>query len=208
MIHELQRELRHALLEIEKLTIAGRELANVNQDLEESRLLAVSDQARTARRLLLMSTQLEYTEQKLYHLTQEMDAGQRDSELLRIERIKREALQEREDAGRLKIETLQDDQQKLLATQTKHEAIVRRFDQVRRQQQEQDLARESREALAWLKETTDRLCSPPQGSLGQSIQQERLSLQATGFPGNTPTEHEPSSLSPSPSPSSSPPFQS
>ncbi|KAF9198042.1 hypothetical protein BGZ49_001260 [Haplosporangium sp. Z 27] len=176
--------LRVAMLEIEKITNNSRELAKINQELEESRFLAVSDQARTAKRLLLVSNQLEYTEQAMFNLTKEMGDGQKDSELLRIERIKREALQEREDAGRLKIEALQDElhevqrsersaQQKLLIIQTKYEALGKRHEILKRQQQELDLVRESREALAWLKETTDRLCSPPQGSLGQAIQQEK-----------------------------------
>ncbi|KAF9574766.1 hypothetical protein EC968_005552 [Mortierella alpina] len=184
VVNELQRELRLAILEIEKVSKTSRDLAHMNQELEESRLLAVSDQARTAKRLMLMSSQLEFTEQKLFSLTQEVGDGQKDSDLLRIERIKREALQEREDAGRLRIETLQDElqevqrserllQQKLLTTQSKYETLAKRHDLLRRQQQEADLARESREAIAWLKETTDRLCSPPQGSLGQAIQQEK-----------------------------------
>ncbi|KAF9905155.1 hypothetical protein EC991_001975 [Linnemannia zychae] len=188
LIYELQRELRLAVLEIEKVTQTSRDLTRINQELEESRLLAISDQARTAKRLLLMSSQLEYTEQKLFSLTKETEDGLKDSlkdsDLLRIERIKREALQEREDAGRLKIEALQDElrevqrsertlQQKLLTVQTKYETLGQRHDQLRRQQQEVDLARESKEAVAWLKETTDRLCSPPQGSLGQAIQQEK-----------------------------------
>ncbi|KAF9956114.1 hypothetical protein BGZ72_003016 [Mortierella alpina] len=184
VVNELQRELRLAILEIEKVSKTSRDLAHMNQELEESRLLAVSDQARTAKRLVLMSSQLEFTEQKLFSLTQEVGDGQKDSDLLRIERIKREALQEREDAGRLRIETLQDElqeiqrserllQQKLLTTQSKYETLAKRHDLLRRQQQEVDLARESREAIAWLKETTDRLCSPPQGSLGQAIQQEK-----------------------------------
>ncbi|KAF9936464.1 hypothetical protein BGZ67_002365 [Mortierella alpina] len=184
IVNELQRELRLAILEIEKVSKTSRDLAHMNQELEESRLLAVSDQARAAKRLVLMSSQLEFTEQKLFSLTQEVGDGQKDSDLLRIERIKREALQEREDAGRLRIETLQDElqevqrserllQQKLLTTQSKYETLAKRYDLLRRQQQEVDLARESREAIAWLKETTDRLCSPPQGSLGQAIQQEK-----------------------------------
>ncbi|KAG0013872.1 hypothetical protein BGZ82_001991, partial [Podila clonocystis] len=189
IVIELQRELRVAMLEIEKQTQLSRDLAHVNQELEESRLLAISDQARTAKRLLLMSSQLEYTEQKLYNLTKQVDDGQKDSDLLRIERIKREALQEREDAGRLRIEALQDElqevqrserllQQKLTTTQTKYESLGKRHDLLRQKQQEIELARESKEALAWLKETTDRLCSPPQGSLGQAIKQERT-LQET-----------------------------
>ncbi|KAG0032147.1 hypothetical protein BGZ81_011558 [Podila clonocystis] len=189
IVIELQRELRAAMLEIEKQTQLSRDLAHVNQELEESRLLAISDQARTAKRLLLMSSQLEYTEQKLYNLTKQVDDGQKDSDLLRIERIKREALQEREDAGRLRIEALQDElqevqrserllQQKLTTTQTKYESLGKRHDLLRQKQQELELARESKEALAWLKETTDRLCSPPQGSLGQAIKQERT-LQET-----------------------------
>ncbi|KAG0018852.1 hypothetical protein BGZ80_006646 [Entomortierella chlamydospora] len=207
LIHELQRELRVAMLEIEKITKSSRELAKVNQELEESRFLAVSDQARTAKRLMLVSSQLEYTEQAMFNLTKEMGDGQKDSELLRIERIKREALQEREDAGRLKIEALQDElhevqrserslQQKLLITQTKYEALGKRHEALRRQQQELDLVRESREALAWLKETTDRLCSPPQGSLGQAIQQEKA------MQGSAPISIYQTS------PSSSPPFSS
>ncbi|KAK3823591.1 MAG: hypothetical protein J3Q66DRAFT_145386 [Benniella sp.] len=184
LIHELQRELRVAMMEIEKITTTSRDLAKTNQDLEEARLLAMSDQARTAKQLMLVSSQLEHTEQQLFNLTKEMNEGQKDSDLLRIERIKREALQEREDAGRLKIETLQDElqevqsserllKQKLLIVQTKYEALGKRHDQMKKQQQELELVRESREALAWLKETTDRLCSPPQGSLGQAIQQEK-----------------------------------
>ncbi|KAF9287682.1 hypothetical protein BGZ88_008491 [Linnemannia elongata] len=211
LIYELQRELRLAVLEIEKITQASRDLTRINQDLEESRLLAISDQARTAKRLLLMSSQLEYTEQKLFSLTKETEDGLKDSDLLRIERIKREALQEREDAGRLKIDALQDElrevqrsertlQQKLLTIQTKYETLGQRHDQLRRQQQEVDLARESKEAVAWLKETTDRLCSPPQGSLGQAIQQEK-SLQQGSTPINIVRSESPSS-------SSSPPYQS
>ncbi|KAF9358823.1 hypothetical protein BGX26_000826 [Mortierella sp. AD094] len=195
------------MLEIEKITKSSRDLAKVNQELEESRFLAVSDQARTAKRLLLVSSQLEYTEQAMFNLTKEMGDGQKDSELLRIERIKREALQEREDAGRLKIEALQDElhevqrserslQQKLLITQTKYEALGKRHEVLRRQQQELDLVRESRDALAWLKETTDRLCSPPQGSLGQAIQQEKA------MQGSAPISIYQTS------PSSSPPFSS
>ncbi|KAF9172022.1 hypothetical protein BGX21_009879 [Mortierella sp. AD011] len=187
VVSELQRELRSAMLEIEKLAKTSRDLAKVNQELEESRLLAVSDQARTAKRLILVSSQLEHTEQQLFDLTKEVNIGRRDSELLRIERIKREALQEREDAGRLKIEALQDElqevqrsergiQQKLTAIQNKYESLSKRHDNLKKQQQELELARESKEALAWLKETTDRLCSPPQGGLGQAIQQERSSL--------------------------------
>ncbi|KAG0357388.1 hypothetical protein BG005_003586 [Podila minutissima] len=208
IVIELQRELRIAMLEIEKQTQLSRDLAHVNQELEESRLLAISDQARTAKRLLLMSSQLEYTEQKLYNLTKQVDDGQKDSDLLRIERIKREALQEREDAGRLRIEALQDElqevqrserllQQKLTTTQTKYETLGKRHDLLRQKQQELELARESKEALAWLKETTDRLCSPPQGSLGQAIKQERT------FQETTPIDilHSPTSSSP-PYPSS------
>ncbi|GJJ74820.1 hypothetical protein EMPS_07178 [Entomortierella parvispora] len=186
MVNELQRELRLAMLEIEKMAKSSRDMAKLNQDLEESRLVAVSEQARTAKRLLLMTSQLEYTEQKLFSLSQEVDDGLKDSDLLRIERIKREALQEREDASRLKIEALQDElqevqrsertlQQKLLTTQTKYEALGKRHDLLRRQQQESDMARESKEAVAWLKETTHRLMSPPEGSLGQAIQQEKAS---------------------------------
>ncbi|KAF9318274.1 hypothetical protein BG003_011584 [Podila horticola] len=203
-----RQALRVAMLEIEKQTQLSRDLAHVNQELEESRLLAISDQARTAKRLLLMSSQLEYTEQKLYNLTKQVDDGQKDSDLLRIERIKREALQEREDAGRLRIEALQDElqeiqrserllQQKLTTTQTKYEALGKRHELLRQKQQELELARESKEALAWLKETTDRLCSPPQGSLGQVIKQERT------FQETAPIDilHSPTSSSP-PYPSS------
>ncbi|ORZ27796.1 hypothetical protein BCR41DRAFT_121234 [Lobosporangium transversale] len=190
IVNELQRELRIAMTEIEKLAKTSRDLAKINQELEESRLLAVSDQARTAKRLMLVSAQLEYTEQQLFNLTKEMADGQKDSDLLRIERIKREALQEREDASRLKIEALQDElqevqrseralQQKLVTIQGKYETLSKRHDSLKRQQQELELARESKEALAWLKETTDRLCSPPQGSLGQAIQQERPSQGST-----------------------------
>ncbi|KAG0323697.1 hypothetical protein BGZ99_002574 [Dissophora globulifera] len=186
IVSELQRELRTAMLEIEKLAKTSRDLAKINQDLEESRTLALGDQARTAKRLVLVSGQLDHTEQQLFNLTKEMDSGQKDSELLRIERIKRDALQEREDASRLKIETLQDElqevqrsermlQQKLITVQTKYETLSKRHDNLKRQQHELELARESKEALAWLKETTDRLCSPPQGSLGQAIQRERSS---------------------------------
>ncbi|KAF9933992.1 hypothetical protein FBU30_003710 [Linnemannia zychae] len=200
IVSELQRELRSAMLEIEKLAQMNRDLAKVNQELEESRMLAVSDQARTAKRLLLVSGQLEFTEQKLFKLTKERDDSQKDSDLLRIERIKREALQEREAAGIQKIETLQDElqecqrserllQQKLATIQNKYETLSKRHDNLKRQQQELELARESKEALAWLKETTDRLCSPPQGSLGQTNQQERSSYDQT-------------------SPSSSPPYPS
>ncbi|KAG0043373.1 hypothetical protein BGZ83_011477 [Gryganskiella cystojenkinii] len=187
LVNELQRELRLAMLEIEKMTTVSRDMAKLNQDLEESRLVAVSEQARTAKRLLLMTSQLEYTEQKLFKLSQEVDDGLKDSDLLRIERIKREALQEREDASRLKIESLQDElqelqrsertlQQKLLTTQTKYETLGKRHDLLRRQQQESDMARESKEAVAWLKETTNRLMAPPEGSLGQVIQQEKAQL--------------------------------
>ncbi|KAF8938797.1 hypothetical protein BGZ47_008429 [Haplosporangium gracile] len=204
IVSELQRELRTAMLEIEKLAKLSRDLAKVNQELEESRMLAVSDQARTAKRLLLVSGQLEYTEQKLFNLTKERDDGQKDSDLLRIERIKREALQEREDAGIQKIEALQDElqdcqrserllQQKLITIQSKYETLNKRHDNLKRQQQELELARESKEALAWLKETTDRLCSPPQGSLGQAIQQERSSYgsAANGFHQTSPSSSPP-----------------
>ncbi|KAG0295462.1 hypothetical protein BGZ98_001392, partial [Dissophora globulifera] len=195
------------MMEIEKITRTSRDLTSLNRELEESRLLAVSEQARTARRLLLMSSQLEHTEQALANLTNEMNDGQKDSDLLRIERIKREALQEREDAGRLRIEQLEDElhevqrterasQQKLLIMQTKYEALGKRHELIKRQQQELDLVRESREALAWLKETTDRLCSPPQGSLGQAIQQEKA------LHGSIPISIYPTS------PSSSPPYPS
>ncbi|KAF8938859.1 hypothetical protein EDD21DRAFT_386779 [Dissophora ornata] len=187
IVSELQRELRTAMLEIERLAKTSRDLAKTNQELEETRMLAVSDQARTAKRLMLVSSQLEYTEEQLFNVTKEMNSGQKDSELLRIERIKRTALQEREDEGRIKIEVLQEElqevqksertlQQKLSTVQTKYETLVKRHDNLKRQQHELELARESKEALAWLKETTDRLCSPPQGSLGQVIQQERSSL--------------------------------
>ncbi|KAG0021090.1 hypothetical protein BGZ82_011415, partial [Podila clonocystis] len=169
--------LRNSMLEIEKLAKMSRDLAKDNQELEESRLLAVSDQARTATRLLLVSGQLEHTEQKLYTLTKELDDGQKAATLLRIERMKREALQESEDASRLKIEDLQDElqdvqrserilQQKLIMIQSKYETLGKRHDNLKRQQQELELARESKEALAWLKETTDRLYSPPMGGMG------------------------------------------
>ncbi|KAG0365707.1 hypothetical protein BC939DRAFT_7642 [Gamsiella multidivaricata] len=195
------------MMEIEKVNKTSRGLAKANQELEESRMVAVSDQARTAKRLLLVSSQLEHTEQQLFNLTKEINDGQKDSDLLRVERIKREALQEREDAGRLQIEALQDElhevqrserslQQKLFIMQTKYEAIGKRHELLKRQQQELDLVRESREALAWLKETTDRLCSPPQGSLGQAIQQEKASQ------GSTPINIYQTS------PSSSPPYHS
>ncbi|KAF9990030.1 hypothetical protein BGZ75_004018 [Mortierella antarctica] len=207
IVSDLQRELRTAMLEIENLAKTSRDLARVNQELDESRLLAISDQIRTAKRLTLVSSQLEYTEQQLFDITKNMDDGQKDSDLLRIERIKREALQEREDASRLKIETLQDElqevqrserllQQKLLLIQNKYETLAKRHDNVKRQQQELELARESKEALAWLKETTDRLCSPPKGSLGQAIQHERSSHNSAAI-----------SL-PRSSPSSSPPYPS
>ncbi|KAG0329879.1 hypothetical protein BG004_002233 [Podila humilis] len=171
---KLRPQLRNSMLEIEKLAKMSRDLAKVNQELEESRLMAVSDQARTATRLLLVSGQLEHTEQKLYDLTKELDDGQKDADQLRIERMKRVALQESEDASRLKIETLQDElqevqssermlQQKLIMIQSKYETLNKRHDNLKRQQQELELARESKEALAWLKETTDRLCSPPLG---------------------------------------------
>lgn len=177
-------------------------------------MLAVSDQARTAKRLLLVSGQLEYTEQKLFNLTKERDDGQKDSDLLRIERIKREALQEREDAGILKIEALQDElqdcqrserlvQQKLITIQSKYETLTKRHDNLKRQQQELELARESKEALAWLKETTDRLCSPPKGSLGQAIQQERSSY---GSAANGLHQTSPSSSPPYPSSFIDPPL--
>lgn len=214
IVSELQRELRTAMLEIEKLAKMSRDLAKVNQELEESRMLAVSDQARTAKRLLLVSGQLEYTEQKLFNLTKERDDGQKDSDLLRIERIKREALQEREDAGLQKIEALQDElqdcqrserllQQKLITIQSKYETLNKRHDNLKRQQQELELARESKEALAWLKETTDRLCSPPQGSLGQAIQQERSSY---GSAANGLHQTSPSSSPPYPSSFIDPPL--
>ncbi|KAG0332582.1 hypothetical protein BG004_001189 [Podila humilis] len=200
--------LRVAMLEIENQTQQSRKLAHANQELEESRLFAIGDQARTAKRLLLMSSQLEYTEQKLYNLTKQLDDGQKDSDLLRIERIKREALQEREDADRLRIETLQDElqevqrsekalQQKLTTSQTKYEALNKRHDVLRQKQQELEMARESKEAVAWLKETTNRLCSPPQGSLGLAIkQQERSSFQeGSTLPINI-HQHSPSTSSP------------
>ncbi|KAF9575216.1 hypothetical protein EC968_003857 [Mortierella alpina] len=207
IVSDLQRELRTAMLEIENLAKTSRDLARVNQELDESRLLAISDQIRTAKRLTLVSSQLEYTEQQLFDITKNMDDGQKDADLLRIERIKREALQEREDASRLKIETLQDElqevqrserllQQKLLLIQNKYETLAKRHDNLKRQQQELELARESKEALAWLKETTDRLCSPPKGSLGQAIQHERSSHSSAAI-----------SL-PRSSPSSSPPYPS
>ncbi|KAF9946999.1 hypothetical protein BGZ65_009225, partial [Modicella reniformis] len=200
--------LRVAMIEIEKITKTSRDLAKTNQELEESRLQAMNDQARTAKRLLLVSSQLEHTEQQLFNLTKEISEGQKDSDLLRIERIKREALQEREDAGRVKIDALQDElhevqrserlsQQKLLIMQTKYEALGKRHDLLRRQQQELDLVRESKEALAWLKETTDRLCSPPQGSLGQAIQQEKALQGSTVI-----------NIHQQPSLSSSPPYPS
>ncbi|KAF9961046.1 hypothetical protein BGZ70_008383 [Mortierella alpina] len=207
IVSDLQRELRTAMLEIENLAKTSRDLARVNQELDESRLLAISDQIRTTKRLTLVSSQLEYTEQQLFDITKNMDDGQKDSDLLRIERIKRETLQEREDASRLKIESLQDElqevqrserllQQKLLLMQNKYETLAKRHDNVKRQQQELELARESKEALAWLKETTDRLCSPPKGSLGQAIQHERSSHSSAAI-----------SL-PRSSPSSSPPYPS
>ncbi|KAF9162084.1 hypothetical protein DFQ26_003882 [Actinomortierella ambigua] len=193
--------LRSALHEIEKLATTSRDLAKMNQELDEARLQAVSDQTRAAKRLMLMSSQLEYTEQRLYKLTKEVDDGHRDSDLLRIERIKREALQEREDASRLTIEALQDQlqeaqqsertlRQKLSTVQTKYETLGKRYEMMKRQQQEQELARESKEALAWLKETTDRLCSPPQGSLAQQFQEKsnsQGSVPANYSPGSSPT---------------------
>ncbi|KAG0295997.1 hypothetical protein BGZ96_010418 [Linnemannia gamsii] len=202
------------MLEIEKLAKMSRDLAKVNQELEESRMLAVSDRTRTEKRLLLVSGQLEYTELKLFNLTKERDDGQKDSDLLRIERIKREALQEREDAGILKIEALQDElqdcqrserlvQQKLITIQSKYETLTKRHDNLKRQQQELELARESKEALAWLKETTDRLCSPPKGSLGQAIQQERSSY---GSAANELHQTSPSSSPPYPSSFIDPPL--
>ncbi|KAF9583885.1 hypothetical protein BGW38_008224 [Lunasporangiospora selenospora] len=186
--------------EIEMLAKTSRDLAQANQDLEDDRMIAVSDQARTAKRLLVMTSQLDYTEQRLYNLTKQYDDGQKDVELLRIERLRRESLQEREDAGRLKIETLQEElddaqrsermlQQKLVLLQGKHETLVKRHDNLKRQQQELELARESREALAWLKETTDRLCSPPQSGFGQNGQRERFA-----------NDSGPDHISPSPSP--------
>ncbi|KAF9437867.1 hypothetical protein BGZ76_010806 [Entomortierella beljakovae] len=207
VVSELQRELRIAMLEIEKLAKTSRDLAKINQELEESRQLAVSDQVRTAKRLMLVSSQLEYTEQQLFSLTSEVDNGQKDSELLRVERIRRETLQEREDAGRLKIETLQEElqeaqkseqalQQKFMAIQNKYETLSKRHDNLKRQQQELELARESKEALAWLKETTERLCSPPQGSLGHAIHLERSSHASAAV-----SIHQSS-------PSSSPPYPS
>ncbi|KAF9540278.1 hypothetical protein EC957_004437 [Mortierella hygrophila] len=202
------------MFEIEKLAKMSRDLAKINQELEDSRRLAVSDQARTAKRLLLVSGQLEYTEQKLFNLTKERDDGQKDSDLLRIERTKREALQDREDAGIQKIEALQDElqdcqrserllQQKLTTIQSKYETLNKRHDNLKRQQQELELARESKEALAWLKETTDRLCSPPQGSLGQAIQQERSSY---GSAANGLHQTSPSSSPPYPSSFIDPPL--
>ncbi|KAF9213369.1 hypothetical protein BGZ59_005471 [Podila verticillata] len=200
--------LRNSMLEIEKLAKMSRDLAKVNQELEESRLMAVSDQARTATRLLLVSGQLEHTEQKLYTLTKELDDGQKDADLLRIERIKRAALQESEDASRLKIEALQDElqevqhservlQQKLIMIQSKYETLGKRHDNLKRQQQELELARESKEALAWLKETTDRLCSPPMGSMGGHMH----SRSSHGSAPISIHQHSPSSSSP-PYPSS------
>ncbi|KAG0365486.1 hypothetical protein BGZ54_006475 [Gamsiella multidivaricata] len=163
----------HAMQEIEKLAKTSRDLARANQGLEESLMHAVSDQARTAKRLLLVSGQLEYTEQQLFNLTKEVDDGQKSSELLRIERLKRETLQEHElQEVQASERTLQ---QRLHTIQNKYETLSKRHDNLKRQQQELELARESKEALAWLKETTDRLCSPPQGSLGHAIQQERSS---------------------------------
>ncbi|KAH7026828.1 LOW QUALITY PROTEIN: hypothetical protein BKA57DRAFT_480103 [Linnemannia elongata] len=208
IVSELQRE---PCWKSKKLAKMSRDLA---KELEESRMLAVSDQARTAKRLLLVSGQLEYTEQKLFNLTKERDDGQKDSDLLRIERIKREALQEREDAGLQKIEALQDElqdcqrserllQQKLITIQSKYETLNKRHDNLKRQQQELELARESKEALAWLKETTDRLCSPPQGSLGQAIQQERSSY---GSAANGLHQTSPSSSPPYPSSFIDPPL--
>ncbi|CAO3572812.1 unnamed protein product [Mortierella alpina] len=202
IVSDLQRELRTAMLEIENLAKTSRDLARVNQELDESRLMAISDQIRTAKRLTLVSSQLEYTEQQLFDITKNMDDGQKDSDLLRIERIKREALQEREDASRLKIETLQDElqevqrserllQQKLLLMQNKYETLAKRHDNVKRQQQELELARESKEALAWLKETTDRLCSPPKGSLGQAIQHSSHSSAAISLPRSSPSSSPP-----------------
>ncbi|KAG0340972.1 hypothetical protein BG000_010609 [Podila horticola] len=196
------------MLEIEKLAKMSRDLAKDNQELEESRLLAVSDQARTATRLLLVSSQLEHTEQKLYTLTKELDDGQKDADLLRIERMKRAALQESEDASRLKIEALQDElqdvqrserilQQKLIMIQSKYETLGKRHDNLKRQQQELELARESKEALAWLKETTDRLCSPPMGGMGGHMH----SRSSHGSAPISIHQHSPSSSSP-PYPSS------
>jgi len=195
--------------EIEKLAQMSRDLAKINQELEESRLLAISDQNRTSKRLLLMSSQLEYTEQKVVTLTKELDECNRDAGQLRIERMRRETLQQREDAGRLRIDTLEDElqecqrserslQQKLSALQGRFETLTKRHENLKRQQQELELARESKEALAWLKETTDRLCSPPNGGLGigPSSSQDR-SLQGS-------SAH---SLHQS-SPSSSPPYPS
>ncbi|KAG0275184.1 hypothetical protein BGZ95_009105 [Linnemannia exigua] len=202
------------MLDIEKLTEMSRDLAKENQELKDSRMLAVSDQARTAKRLLLVSGQLEQTEQRLFDLTKERDDGQKDSALLRIERMKREALQEREDAGIQKLETLQDElqecqrserilQQKLVTIQNKYETLTKRHDNLKRKQEELELARESKEALAWLKETTDRLCSPPQGSLGQAIQQERSSY---GSAANGLHQTSPSSSPPYPSSFIDPPL--
>ncbi|KAF9208745.1 hypothetical protein BGZ49_007725 [Haplosporangium sp. Z 27] len=197
IVSKLQRELRTAMLEIEKLAKTSRDLAKINQELEESRLLAVNDQARTARRLTMVSSQLEHTEQQLFKLTKEIDKGQKDSELLRIERIKKEALQEREDAGRLKIEALQEELQdvqrseqslqlKLTTIQNKYETLSKRHDNLKRQQQELELARESKEALAWLKETTDRLCSPPQGGLNQHERSSSISIHRSSPPSSPP----------------------
>ncbi|KAF9911432.1 hypothetical protein EC991_003688 [Linnemannia zychae] len=202
------------MLEVEKLAKMNGDLAKDNQELKESRMLAISDQARTAKRLLLVSGQLEQTEKRLFDLTKERDDGQRDSDLLRIERFKREALQEREDAGILKIESLQEElqecqrserilQQKLSTIQNKFETLTKRHDNLKRQQSELELARESKEALTWLKETTDRLCSPPQGSLGQVIQQERSSYDSTA---NGLHQRSPSSSPPYPSSFIDPPL--
>ncbi|KAF9427023.1 hypothetical protein BGZ94_005646 [Podila epigama] len=204
------------MLEIEKLAKMNRDLAKVNQELEESRLLAVSDQARTATRLLLVSGQLEHTEQKLYALTKELDDGQKDADLLRIERLKRAALQEQEDANRLKIEALQDElqevqqsermlHQRYIMIQSKYETLVKRHDNLKRQQQELELARESKEALAWLKETTDRLYSPPTGSMAQQGGNHNIHPSRSSH-GSAPIsihQHSPSSSS-----SSSPPYPS
>ncbi|KAG0375985.1 hypothetical protein BGX24_008420 [Mortierella sp. AD032] len=202
------------MLDIEKLTEMSRDLAKENQELRDSRMLAISDQARTAKRLLLVSGQLEQTEQRLFDLTKEHDDGRKDSAMLRIERMKREALQEREEAGIQKLETLQDElqecqrserilQQKFVTIQNKYETLTKRHDNLKRKQEELELARESKEALAWLKETTDRLCSPPQGSLGQAIQQERSSY---GSAANGLHQTSPSSSPPYPSSFIDPPL--
>ncbi|KAF9983841.1 hypothetical protein BGZ65_001363 [Modicella reniformis] len=203
----LTQQLQIALIEIKDLAQTNKSLAIANQELEDAREQAANDQAKTARQLSLVSGQLEYVEQQLYDLNnKENEHDPRNSELLRKERAMREKLQEREDASRLQIETLKDEleevqrseralQQKLLTVQNKHDNIAKHYEYLKRQQQELELARESKEALSWLKETTDRL-SPPPGSSGQAIQQEQASQESTAISihGSSPSSSPPYSF--------------